>query len=222
MPWLGQVKGVVEAWYPGMRGGEAIARILFGEVNPSGRLPVTIAADAGQLPRAKPAGPDIEQKDGAAPGGGPPFSVEYPEGSSVGYRWFAEKGFKPLFPFGYGLSYTSFRYGALTLSGGKAMSASIPVTNTGKREGVETVQLYLSKGPERGQRRLIGWAQVGLKPGETRTVSIKAEPKVLANWDDQAHGWRLAGGRYEVFAGPNAETQAASGAVELQAANPAP
>jgi beta-glucosidase len=222
MPWTGQVKGVVEAWYPGMRGGEAIARILFGEVEPSGRLPVTIAADAGQLPRAKPAGSDIEQKEGAAPGGGAPFSVGYPEGSSVGYRWFAEKGFKPLFPFGYGLSYTSFRYGALTLTGGKDLAASIPVTNAGTREGVETVQLYLSKGPERGQRRLIGWAQVKLKPGETRTVSIKAEPKVLANWDDKAHGWRLAGGRYEVFAGPNAETWAASGAAELQSANLAP
>ena len=148
--------------------------------------------------------------------------MEYPEGSSVGYRWFVEKGFKPLFPFGYGLSYTSFRYGALKLSGGKDLSASIPVTNTGKREGVETVQLYLSKGPERGQRRLLGWAQVRLQPGETRIVTIKAEPKVLANWDDKTHGWRLAGGRYEVFAGPNAETAAAPGAVELQAASLAP
>jgi beta-glucosidase len=221
-PWLSDVSALLQTWYPGTRGGEAIARILFGEVEPSGRLPVTIAADAGQLPRAKPAGSDIEQKEGAAPGGGAPFSVDYPEGSSVGYRWFAEKGFKPLFPFGYGLSYTSFRYGALTLTGGKDLAASIPVTNAGTREGVETVQLYLSKGPERGQRRLIGWAQVKLKPGETRTVSIKAEPKVLANWDDKAHGWRLAGGRYEVFAGPNAETWAASGAAELQSANLAP
>jgi beta-glucosidase len=222
MPWIGQVKGVLEAWYPGMRGGEAIARILYGEVDPSGRLPATIAADASQLVRAAPAGSNTVEKVGVAPGGEAPFSVDYTEGSSIGYRWFAETGFKPLFPFGYGLSYTRFRYGALTLSGGKAMTASLAVTNTGAREGVETVQLYLAKGPERGQRRLLGWAQVKLKPGETRTVQITAEPRLLANWDDKAHGWRLAGGRYEVFAGPNSETAASPGAVEMLPASLAP
>lgn len=222
MPWIGQVQGVVEAWYPGMRGGEAIARILYGEVNPSGRLPATIAADAGQLVRAAPPGSNVQEKAGVAPGGEAPFFVDYAEGSSIGYRWFAEKGFKPLFPFGYGLSYTRFRYGALTLSGGKAMTASLAVTNTGAREGVETVQLYLKKGPERGQRRLLGWAQVKLEPGETKTVSINAEPKLLANWDDKAHGWRLAAGRYDVFAGPDAETAASAGAVEMQSAQLAP
>ena len=219
MPWIGQVKGVVEAWYPGMRGGEAIARILYGEVDPSGRLPATFAADAGQLVRAKPPGADVPQPANAAPGGGAPFAVDYPEGSSFGYRWFAEKGQKPLFAFGYGLSYTRFAYGALKLAGGKALTASIPVTNAGAREGTETVQLYLGKGPERAQRRLLGWAQVKLKPGETRTVTIDAEPRLLANWDDKAHGWRLAAGAYQVFAGPNAEAPAASGAVEMQAAN---
>ena len=216
MPWIGQVQGVVEAWYPGMRGGEAIARVLFGEVNPSGRLPATFAADAGQLVRPAPVGAELAPKDGSS---GPTFPVDYKEGSSVGYRWFAEKEFKPLFPFGYGLSYTRFRYGALSLTGGKAMAASVAVTNTGARAGTETVQLYLKKGPERGQSRLLGWAQVRLKSGETRTVRIKAEPRLLANWDDKANGWRLAGGRYEVFAGSNAEDAASSGAVEMQAAS---
>ncbi|MGZ3315026.1 MAG: beta-glucosidase [Caulobacteraceae bacterium] len=222
MPWIGKVQGVVEAWYPGMRGGEAIARILFGEVNPAGRLPATFAADPGQLPRAIPVGADRPQPAGAAPGAEPAFPVEYREGSSVGYRWFAQTGAKPLFPFGFGLSYTTFRYGALKLSGGKALSASVAVTNTGRREGVETVQLYLSKGPARSQRRLLGWAQVKLRPGETRTVALTAEPKLLANWDDESHGWAVAPGRYEVFAGPDAETAAQSGAVELQAAHLAP
>jgi beta-glucosidase len=222
MPWIGKVQGVVEAWYPGMRGGEAVARILYGEVNPSGRLPATFAAEAGQLPRSRPVGIDRPQPAGAAPGSGASFPVDYAEGSSAGYRWFAEKGFKPLFPFGYGLSYTRFRYGALTVTGGKALGASIAVTNTGSREGVETVQLYLKKGPARTQQRLLGWAQVKLKPGETRTVQIAAEPKLLADWDDQAHGWRIPAGRYEVFAGPNAEAAASSGAVELQAASLAP
>jgi beta-glucosidase len=222
MPWIGKVQGVVEAWFPGMQGGEAIARVLYGEVNPSGRLPATFAADAGQLPRAKPVGSDRPQPSGAAPDSGGSFPVDYAEGSSVGYRWFAEKGAKPLYPFGYGLSYTSFKYGALAVTGGKALSASIAVTNTGKREGVETVQLYLKKGPARGQQRLLGWTQVKLKPGETRTVTVSAEPKLLADWSDQAHGWTIAAGRYEVFAGPNAGTAAASGAAELQAATLAP
>jgi beta-glucosidase len=157
MPWIGKVKGVVEAWYPGMCGGEAIARILYGEVDPSGRLPATFAADAGQLPRPRPVGADIVQPPNAAPGSGASFAIDYAEGSSVGYRWFAQKGAKPLFPFGYGLSYTRFRYGALATTGGKALTASIPVTNTGQREGTETVQLYLRKGPARTQRRLLGW-----------------------------------------------------------------
>ena len=222
MPWIGKVKGVVEAWFPGMSGGEAIARVLYGEVNPSGRLPATFAADAGQLPRAKPVGSDRPQPAGAAPDAGGSFPVDYSEGSSVGYRWFAQKGSKPLFPFGYGLSYTRFSYGALSVTGGKALSASIAVTNTGKREGVETVQLYLKKGPARSQQRLLGWAQVKLKPGETRTVQIAAEPKLLADWSDQAHGWRIAPGRYEVFAGPNAGIAASSGAASLDAANLAP
>ena len=222
MPWIGKVRGVVEAWYPGMRGGEAIARILYGEVEPAGRLPATFAADPAQLVRAKPAGSDIVQKEGAAPGGGAPFSVDFTEGSSVGYRWFAEKGFKPLFPFGYGLSYTRFRYGALALGGGKALTATVAVTNTGSRPGTETVQLYLKKGPARAQQRLLGWAQVTLKPGETRTVQIAAEPRLLADWDDKAHGWRLASGRYEVFAGPNAEAPSSPGSVDMAAATLAP
>jgi beta-glucosidase len=222
MPWIGKVKGVVEAWYPGMRGGEAIARVLYGEVNPSGRLPATIAADEGQLPRAKPVGVDRPQPTGAAPDAGGSFPVDYAEGSSVGYRWFVEKGSKPLFPFGYGLSYTSFRYGLLNLTAGKSLTASVAVTNTGRREGVETVQLYLKKGPARTQQRLLGWTQVKLKPGETRRVYISAEPKLLADWDETAHGWRIAKGRYEVFAGPNAGTAAVSGAADLQAATLAP
>lgn len=222
MPWIGKVQGVVEAWFPGMAGGEAIARILYGEANPSGRLPATFAADAGQLARAKPIGIDRPQPAGAAPDAGGSFPVDYAEGSSVGYRWFAEKGSKPLFPFGYGLSYTRFRYGALTVTGGQALNASIAVTNTGQREGVETVQLYLKTAPARTQQRLLGWAQVKLKPGQTRTVQIAAEPKLLADWSDQAHGWRISAGRYDVFAGPNAETAAASGAAELQAASLAP
>ena len=144
--------------------------------------------------------------------------VDYVEGSSVGYRWFAEKRTKPLFPFGYGLSYTKFRYGAMTLTGGEGLTASITVTNTGSRAGVETAQLYLRSGPKRNQQRLLGWVQVDLQPGESKAVTIPAEPKLLANWDEKARGWRIDGGSYDVFAGPDAATAAARGQVVIRSA----
>jgi beta-glucosidase len=202
MPWIGAVKGVVEAWYPGGAGGEAIARLLYGDVNPSGRLPVTFAASADQLVRARPVGLGTAAGAGVKPADEKPFAVDYTEGSSVGYRWFAEKGRQPLFAFGYGLSFTRFSYGRMTVTGGHGLAATVAVTNSGPREGVETVQLYLRKGPRRAQQRLLGWARVRLKAGETRAVRIAADPRLLANWDEAAHGWRLDGGSYEVFADP--------------------
>lgn len=210
MPWIGDVKAVVEAWYPGGAGGAAIARVLFGDVNPSGRLPATFAASADQLVRTKPVGLGTPDEK--------PFAVDYTEGSSVGYRWFAEKGLKPLFPFGYGLSFTRFSYGPMTVIGGQGLSATVTVTNTGPRAGVETVQLYLRSGPTRAQQRLLGWAKVKLKPGESHKVRIAADRRLLANWDEAAHGWRLEGGAYAVFAGPNAGEAAAQGQAVVQAA----
>jgi beta-glucosidase len=201
-PWADRVGALVEAWYPGGRGGEAIARVLFGEVDPSGRLPVTFAASADQWPRSQPQGP-VENltlpEDKQTP-----FAVDYKEGSSVGYRWFAQNGYKPRFPFGYGLSYTRFRYGALSATGGQTVTVRLPITNTGARRGRETAQLYLLAGPQRSQKRLLGWAKVELEPGQTQIVRIQADPRLLANWDEHAHAWRLDGGRYTVVAAANA------------------
>jgi beta-glucosidase len=220
-PWAPKVGALLEAWFPGAKGGEAIARILYGEVNPSGRLPATFPASQDQLPR-----PEIPGlKEWVPEGAGPPqkpFDVNYTEGSDVGYRWYAAKGLKPAWPFGFGLSYTSFSYGPLTVTGGKSLTATFTVTNTGKRAGIDTPQLYLTAAPNRTQRRLMAWTRLELKPGETRKVSLTANPRLLADWDVAAHGWRVDPGAYKVFVGRDAETPAVQGKAVLQAAKLAP
>jgi beta-glucosidase len=206
-PWSDKVGAILEAWYPGAKGGEAIGRILFGEVNPSGRLPVTFPTGEDQLPRPELPGLKDWTPEGLAnPTQQKPFAVDYAEGSDVGYRWFARTGRKPAYPFGHGLSYTQFRYGELKVEGGRALTATFSVTNSGSRAGIDTPQLYLSRGPNRSQLRLLGWSRVELKPGETRQVTIKADKRLLADWDDKAHGWRIDGGSYDVFVGPDAQS----------------
>ena len=223
MPWLGKVSGVLEAWYPGARGGEAIARVLFGEVNPAGRLPISFPASEDQLARPElPGLKDVKPESSGQPQPQPAFDVDYPEGSDVGYRWYAAKGLKPLFPFGYGLSYSSFRYGGLKAMGGAGLSVSFTVTNAGRRAGIETPQLYLAKAPHRTQQRLLGWSRITLKPGETRRVTITADPRLLADWSQGAHRWKRDAGRYSLFVGPNAAEPALKGEAVLTAASLAP
>jgi beta-glucosidase len=149
MPWLDKVPAVVEAWYGGSRGGDAIASVLFGETNPSGRLPITFPARASQLPRPVVDGYwDLETNfAGDPPTPDTKLLANYNiEGSDVGYRWFARKGEKALFPFGHGLSYTSFAADGLSVKG---LSASFTVKNTGAREGAYVAQLYLTSRAER-------------------------------------------------------------------------
>ena len=148
--------------------------------------------------------------------------MQYAEGSDVGYRWYAKKGIKPLFPFGYGLSYTGFGYGGLKTAGGAGVSVSFTLTNTGQRAGIETPQLYLAAGPHRTQQRLLAFARVALKPGESRRVMLTADPRLLADWDEAGHRWKRDGGRYQVFVGPNAADPALKGQATLTAATRAP
>ncbi len=204
MPWRDHVPGIVEAWYPGGQGGEAIARILFGEVDPSGRLPITFAATAEQMPRTAPKGLDLNPTQPRRFWESRPFSVDYSEGSSVGYRWFSEKGFQPAFPFGYGLSYTNFAYTNLSLMGNNPLRVKLTIKNIGERPGVETPQLYLKRGPARRQQRLVGWSKVDLQPGESKTVEISVDPRLLANWNSKLRRWEVSKGKYELFAGCNA------------------
>jgi beta-glucosidase len=201
MPWLPLTAAVVEAWYPGARGGEAIAQILFGEVSPSGRLPMTFPADESQLPRAKI--PPEPEGNGAAP-----VEVDYTEGAQAGYKWFDGKSLTPLFPFGYGLSYTAFRYSGLTVSAsGSAVTVSMDVTNAGQRRGDGVPQFYVRRpGDESFPIRLAGWSKVVLDAGETRRVTLTVDPRLLARFDEAAGGWRIAPGRYRIEAGANAAT----------------
>ena len=197
MPWLAQAGAVVEAWFPGARGGEALARVLFGEVDASGRLPMTFPAEISQLPN-----PDLP---GATLPEGEAFDVSYPEGSDAGYRWYAARGFKPLFPFGHGLSYTQFLFGGLSIAKGKTPTATFTVTNTGARDGIAVPQLYLTATPTGKRQRLLGWQRLSLKPGETRTVSIAIDSRLLADWRKQDHAWHVAAGNFAFALGASAE-----------------
>jgi beta-glucosidase len=223
MPWLDKVKAVLAAWYPGQRGGEAIARILFGEVNPSGRLPMTFPAAESQAPRpsapgfAEQAAIDEAGRNGQKVGKIKPFAVDYVEGAAVGYRWYAEKGQKPLFPFGYGLSYTSFQYANLKVEGGSRLTVSFDVTNKGQVAGADTPQLYVQAGERRPMLRLAGFKKLDLAPGETRRVSLTVDPRVLADYDVKAGGWRLPQGSYGLYVGSHAGDKALTGEAKLDA-----
>jgi beta-glucosidase len=199
MPWLSLTAAVIEAWYPGARGGEAIARILFGKVNPSGRLPITFPADESQLPRSK-------ISNASKAGGQPTVEVNYFEGANVGYKWFDKTGMKPLFPFGFGLSYTAFDYKDLTTTNlGSSVTISLTVKNIGAREGADIPQFYLRRVDDPAfPMRLVGWSRVLLSPGEAQHVSLTIAPRLLARFDIVAGDWEIAPGRYSVEVGSNA------------------
>ena len=227
MPWLDKTPAVLQAWYPGQRGGEAIARILFGEVNPSGRLPITFPASVDQPPRPTVPGWEALQTAEAAAAANPGapqagelqgFAVDYPEGSDVGYRWYQREGRTPLFPFGYGLSYTDFDYANLAVSTEGGLTVSFDVTNTGDRAGAETPQLYVAAEAGGHPKRLAGFTKLALQPGETRRVSITAEPRILAEYDTALPGWRIAPGAYRVTVAENATAEGLTGRANLSGA----
>ena len=212
MPWLERVGAVLETWYPGGDGGKAIANLLSGKVNPSGRLPVSWPGDLSQLPRR-----DIP----GVTGGTPPETVDYAiEGANVGYRWYQAKGIKPLFPFGFGLSYTQFKHGDLKVDAkGTQLQATVDVTNTGSRAGADVAQVYVHV-PGAKSARLAGYAKVFLKPGEHRTLTIPLEPRLLADFDAGKHEWVIRGGQYSVSEGPSSADLGAPVNVQLPTARP--
>ncbi|HEY7889534.1 MAG TPA: glycoside hydrolase family 3 C-terminal domain-containing protein [Steroidobacteraceae bacterium] len=212
MPWLGEVAAVLEAWYPGSGGGAAIAKVLFGDVDPSGRLPVTFPTSLSQLPH--PVLPGAGVPDGK------PFSVAYTAGAAVGYKWFQQRGLAPLFPFGYGLTYTRFRYSALrTQVTDGQLTVSLTVTNSGNRGGAAVPEVYV--GPESGgweaPRRLGGWSKVTLAPGGSATLSIAIDPRLLAVFDEAHHRWQRPAGRYRVWVGESSASYELASAVRLPA-----
>jgi len=220
MPWVGSVAGVVEAWYPGIRGAQALAELLTGKVNPTGKLAITFPRSDADLPHPTlvlppPAsepnyaamGGDISNIMSIMAKGMPPFQTYYDEKLKVGYAWYdAEK--KPvLFPFGFGLSYTSYAYSGLTVKSGDALAVSFTVKNTGKRAGTEIAQVYAALPASAGEppKRLIGWARVELAPGESKLVSIPVDHDRLTIFDEAADAWKLVPGAYNVMAGGSSQ-----------------
>jgi beta-glucosidase len=190
MPWLSQVPAVVEAWYPGEEDGNAIAAVLFGDVNPAGKLPITFPASDSAVPANTPA--QYPGVNGVA---------TYSEGLDVGYRYDDAEGITPLFPFGYGLSYTSFAFSHLIVHASEAaVTVAARVTNTGHRAGTEVAQLYISD-PAAAQeppRQLRGFQRVSLRPGQSQVVRFRLSADALAYWDG---AWTTAPGAYQVYVG---------------------
>ena len=208
--WIGRVSAVVYAWYGGQEAGHAIGDVLFGAVNPSGKLPVT-------FPKALQDSPAY----GHYPGEN--LHVEYAEGIYVGYRWFDKHDVEPLFPFGHGLSYTTFDYGQLKISPGriavgKAVGVSVSVRNSGTRAGAEVAQLYLQQPPSRVDRpvkELKGFRRVMLQPGETQTVSFTLDKAAMSYYDSAVHDWVAEPGRFTVLVGASSRDIRAKGEFEL-------
>lgn len=204
MPWLSQVNAVLEAWYPGQNGGPAIADLLFGTANPSGKLPVTFPASDSQLPRPVTPQP---------PDGTTPFAVNYSEGYNVGYKWFDANGLTPLFPFGFGLSYTIFSISnaAVVNNLSSASKPNFQVTfnlaNTGTVGGAEVAQVYLGMPPNLNEppKRLVGWQKVKLDPGASQSVTIEVDQNdsshPISYWDSTSGAWTVAAGTYTVYLG---------------------
>jgi beta-glucosidase len=224
MPWLDQTAAVLEAWYPGQMGGEAIAEILSGAVNPSGRLPVTFPVSEAQL-----AHPKIQGDPHGAPIGpvgrgghyGAIFTAVYDEGAAVGYKWFFERAKRPLFPFGFGLSYTTFALSDLSANvSWAAVTASVTVRNSGERAGAATPEFYVS-GPKGANisLRLVGWDRMDIKPGENRQAIVSIDPRLLATFDEAARKWRIEPGAYQLTAGFDSERREFAASFELQSAS---
>jgi hypothetical protein len=213
MPWLSDVPAVVEAWYPGEEDGSAVAAVLFGNVDPSGKLPVTFPVSNAATPTSSPSQwPGVDGQ------------VQYSEGLDVGYRGYDADGITPLFPFGYGLSYTTFAFSGLRISQPQVRNAvsgpgasscdcngqgtgletvTATVTNTGKVAGSEVAQLYLGDPAVAGEpaRQLEGFDKVYLEPGQSKTVRFELTGHELSYWDDTANGWVLPDGGFQVYVG---------------------
>jgi beta-glucosidase len=219
MPWARQVNAIVEAWFPGIRGGEALASLLFGKANFSGKLAVTFPAADSDLPHATVAAPPGKKPtpfDGLMDSQ-PPFQAVYDEGLKVGYKWFDAEKKTPAYPFGFGLSYTSFAYSSLEVTGGAGLEVSFSLRNTGARAGQEAAQVYLTLPDSTGEppKRLIGWEKVDLQPGESKTVTLRIDPLYLSVFDAAANRWKIVPGDYKVMAGPSSAALPLTAAVRL-------
>jgi beta-glucosidase len=211
MPWIDKVSGVLEAWYAGSKGADAVANILFGDVNPSAKLPMTFPRSEADLPHPQRVipppgalGKEAVMRTGEAK---PTFEAHYDEGLKVGYKWYdAEK--KPvLFPFGFGLSYTSYAYSDLKVKSGKQTTVTFTVKNTGSRPGAEIAEVYAALPADTGEppKRLVGWSKVKLQAGESKEVTVNIEASYLSIFDEGSESWKMPPGAYSFMAGGSSQ-----------------
>jgi beta-glucosidase len=202
-PWIDRVAGALAAWYPGTEGGTAIANLLFGKVNPSGRLPATFPRSLDQLPH--PAEPHKGD-------------VTYTEGAAVGYKWYDAKGLDPQFAFGHGLSYTSFSFAGLSAApSANGISVRFMARNTGKIAGKAVPQVYVAGAGWEAPKRLGGFTKVALAPGASKQVTVQVDPRLLATWDEAGPQWRIAAGSYDVILGASSREIAQKVRIRLPA-----
>jgi beta-glucosidase len=226
MPWLDQVNAVLEAWYGGSRGEVALANILFGDVNPTAKLAITFPKSESDLPHLSIVKPpphnDPPQSD---PNqwrrrleGLPAFQTTYDEKLKVGYKWYDAENKPVLFPFGYGLSYTTYSYSGLKVNAGKVASVTFTVKNIGSRAGTEIAQVYGSLPASAGEppKRLVGWSRVKLNPGESKEVTVEVEPLYLSIFNVDQKGWQLVPGEYAFMVGGSSQSLPLKGTVSLK------
>jgi beta-glucosidase len=217
MPWVQDVKAVLAAWYPGIAGAQAISNIIFGEVNPSGKLPITFAEAEADLPHPQVPGMDLEKQAHSTKQKLAPFDVPYPEGVKVGYKWFNAENKQPLFPFGFGISYTTYRYSDLKVDE-KQRQVSFSVKNTGTRAGAEVAQVYVQLPANAGEpfERLVAWEKVRLAPGETKTVTLPLTPLYLSIFNVEKDSWVLLPGEYKVLVGSSSRETPLAGSFAIR------
>ncbi|MFT4114824.1 beta-glucosidase [Silvibacterium sp.] len=230
MPWVDKAGAVVEAWFSGIRGAEALTEVIDGTVNPSGKLPVTFPLSDADLPHPTlvqpPPASDIQLKPGMSMTdvmkelgeGLPAFQTTYDEKLKVGYKWYDAEKKDVLFPFGFGLSYTQFAYSDLKAEHGDTVTVSFDVKNTGQRDGDEIAQVYAELPASAGEppHRLVGWARLSIKAGETQKATVTIDRQMLSVFDTATHSWKLVPGTYTLYAGASSRDLPLKQTIELR------
>jgi beta-glucosidase len=224
MPWADQVSAILEAWFAGSRGAEAVANVIFGDVNPSAKLPITFPRSETDLPHPTIVKPPKVTTDADSQGwkriaaGLPAFQISYNEGVKVGYKWYDAENKPVLFPFGYGLSYTTYSYSNLKVTPGKNPRVTFTVTNTGNRAGAEVAEVYASLPTAAAEppKRLVGWSKVKLNAAEGKEVAVEVDPKYLSIFDVEHNVWHLLPGEYGFMVGGSSQDLPLKQSVNLQ------
>jgi beta-glucosidase len=214
MPWVSKPAAILEAWYGGSRGAEAVANVLFGDVTPTAKLPVTFPVSDADLPHPTIIKPPKKSLSHGGPHdweevlkGLPAFQTTYDEGLKVGYRWYDAEHKPVLFPFGHGLSYTTYSYSALKITLGKNVNVSFTLTNSGSRAGAEIAEVYAALPASAGEppKRLVGWSKIRLNPGESKDVTVDIDSEYLSIFNVDKNGWELVPGDYTIMVGGSSQ-----------------